>query len=288
MGPFLVGTSGFWPLGSRVQRRNGAAQVVGCFEARQSLAFRGEGVGDSKKTCCMREEGPAGKRPPLAASRSAPGEPPALRGCRPEPWPGVGRGGGGGAVIPRAQGCGARSSGLVSQSPSPARDPHPRAGECRGRGRLHPGREGRPRRAEPPPSPPLRARGCQVSCFGEKNQQNPRQKGRRRERAWRGLAGPGRPDPGPRAVPAASAGAGSRAGRLCAPINLPAGGGRAGWGLFVTLLPRSPRSPGSGLRRSLPLAAAASAGAICCCRFWRSAIQKQTSSMTTNSYSQMY
>ena len=94
-----------------------------------------------------------------------------------------------------------------------------------------------------------------------------------------------------RAVPAASVGGESRAGWLCAPINLPGGraaGGRADWGLFVTLLPRSPRSPGSGLRRSLPLAAAASAGAICCCRFWRSAIQKQTSSMTTNSYSQMY
>lgn len=78
-----------------------------------------------------------------------------------------------------------------------------------------------------------------------------------------------------------------RAGCVC-PLICRAGGGRAGWGLFVTLLPRSPRSPGSGLRRSFPLAAAASAGAICCCRFWRSAIQKQTSSMTTNSYSQMY
>lgn len=227
MGPFLVGTSGFWPLGSRVQRRNGAAQVVGCFEARQSLAFRGEGVGGSKKTCCMREEGPAGKRPPLAASRSAPGEPPALRGCRPEPWPGVGRGGGGGAVIPRAQGCGARSSGLVSQSPSPARDPHPRAGECRGRGRLHPGREGRPRRAEPPPSPPLRARGCQVSCFGEKNQQNPtRQKGRRRERAWRGLGAP-TPARGPCPPLALGPGAGP-AGCARPSICRRAAGGRAG------------------------------------------------------------
>lgn len=85
--------------------------------------------------------------------------------------------------------------------------------------------------------------------------------------------------------PASGRGAGPAG---CARPSICRAGARAGWGLFVTLLPRSPRSRGSGLRRSLPLAAAASAGAICCCRFWRSAIQKQTSSMTTNSYSQMY
>lgn len=51
-GPSPGAASGFWPLGSWVQRRKGAAQVVGCFEARQPLAFRGEGAGGSKKPSC--------------------------------------------------------------------------------------------------------------------------------------------------------------------------------------------------------------------------------------------
>lgn len=105
---------------------------------------------------------------------------------------------------------------------------------------------------------------------------------------------PGHPYPGlihtplPGPCPPLAFGKGAGPAGCARPLICREGGGRASWGLFVTLLPRSPRSPGSGLRRSLPLAAAASAGAICCCRFWRSAIQKQTSSMTTNSYSQMY
>lgn len=198
-----------------------------------------------------------------------------------------------------------RGEGLVSQSPSPAPEPAPtgRGVQEEGQTQGPAGRAGRPG-AKTSSSPPLPARGCQVSCLERKPSKI--QQGKRGV-VGGGKSGPGQvfastrtrmplPRPEPHAPAQASPATGfreeSRAGWLCAPINLPggrrAGGGRAGWGLFVTLLPRSPRSPGSGLRRSLPLAAAASAGAICCCRFWRSAIQKQTSSMTTNSYSQMY
>lgn len=152
---------------------------------------------------------------------------------------------------------------------------------------------------------PLSA-GLSGFLFGEENrvksEEEKKKVGKREGRekgsaAYRGLGGgrsasaPSQPSPqGPARGRASLGRSGSRAGPAgCArPLICRACGRRAGWGLFVTLLPRSPRSPGSGLRRSLPLAAAASAGAICCCRFWRSAIQKQTSSMTTNSYSQMY
>lgn len=178
------------------------------------------------------------------------------------------------------------------------RNPHPRVGSAEGGANSGPRREGRAARSKAilVTAPP--GAGLSGFLFGEKTQQNPtRRKGWRKEWAWPGLCGSrvaGWPYPGPILMPLPGPcpppAFGERAGPAgCArPLICRAGGGRAGWGLFVTLLPRSPRSPGSGLRRSLPLAAAASAGAICCCRFWRSAIQKQTSSMTTNSYSQMY
>lgn len=41
VGPFLVETSGFWPLRSWVQRWDGDAQLVGCLEATKSLAIGG-------------------------------------------------------------------------------------------------------------------------------------------------------------------------------------------------------------------------------------------------------
>lgn len=267
-----------------------------CFEAGQSLATGAEGVG-TQRSVVRGRRGRRGRRVPLAESWSAPGEPSAFGGREAQALDGSGEGEKeGDAPIPKAQECGARSSGLVSQSPSAAAEPHPRGEPCRGRGELRalPGGQDTESKAIPVTAP--LGSGLSGFLFGEKTQQNPRRQNGEEERA--GLVGPGggrgalpQPRPEPRApvraVPAAGVRKGRRASRLCAPINLP-GGRRAGWGLFVTLLPRSPRSPGSGLRRSLPLAAAASAGAICCCRFWRSAIQKQTSSMTTNSYSQMY
>ena len=91
-----------------------------------------------------------------------------------------------------------------------------------------------------PVTAPLGA-GLSGFLFGEKTQQNPRRQKGEEERA--GLVGPGggpgalpQPQPDPhtpvRAVPAAGVRKGRRAGRLCAPINLPGGrraaGGRAG------------------------------------------------------------
>lgn len=268
----------------------------GCFEARQSLATGGEGVGTPRRRAVCGRRGPAGEGTTFGRSRrlQVSLRPSAARW--PEPPAGA-RTERRGDATP-AKECGARSSGLASQSPPGAPEPAPTGRGVQGEGQA---------RAQPPGQAPKRKailvtapRSAELSgfLFGEKNRQNPaRQKGEEGRAAWRGLAGlaaaraplprPHRaPLPGPGPPPASGKGAGPAG---CArPSTCREGGGRAGWGLFVTLLPRSPRSPGSGLRRSLPLAAAASAGAICCCRFWRSAIQKQTSSMTTNSYSQMY
>lgn len=113
-------------------------------------------------------------------------------------------------------------------------NPHPRLDECRGRGKLRapPGGQAAESKAIPVTAPP--GTGLSGFLFGEKNPRNlAKQKG--------GKSGPGAaggtlarvslpwPDPhaSARAVPAAGAREGSRAGRLCAPINLP-GGRRAG------------------------------------------------------------
>lgn len=193
-----------------------------------------------------------------------------------------------------------RRKAWFRRAPSPAPEPAPTGRELRGEGQTQGLPGGRPAgsKATLVTAPP----GAELSgfLFGEKKPAKIQQ-----GKKGGGKSGPGgafaaawtlvprpRPRPEPRGparrCPPPALGRTAGPAGCARPLICRAGGGRAGWGLFVTLLPRSPRSPGSGLRRSLPLAAAASAGAICCCRFWRSAIQKQTSSMTTNSYSQMY
>ena len=133
-----------------------------------------------------------------------------------------------------------RSEGLVSQSPSPAPEPAPTGRGVQGEGQTQvpAGRAGQPG-AKTSSSPPLPERGCQVSCLERKPSKI--QQGKRVGGADR-KSGPGQvfasartrvplPRPEPHAPAQASPATGfreeSRAGWLCAPINLP-GGRRAG------------------------------------------------------------
>ena len=61
VGAFLVETRGFWPLRSWVQRWDGDAQLVGCFEATRSLAIGGEPVGTQGRRVVCGRMGPAGE-----------------------------------------------------------------------------------------------------------------------------------------------------------------------------------------------------------------------------------
>lgn len=75
--------------------------------------------------------------------------------------------------------------------PSSVPEPAPTGGGVQREGHAQgpAGRESRPG-AKPSWSPPLPERGCQVSCLERKTSKIRKgKKGRRRERAWRGLCG---------------------------------------------------------------------------------------------------
>ena len=103
-----------------------------------------------------------------------------------------------------------------------------------------PCRYGRPAGVQPSLSPPLPARGCQVSCLERKTSkiQQGKREGGKSGPVW-AFSAARTPVPLPRAdphsparaVPAAGVGGESPAGWSCAPINLPGGraaGGRTG------------------------------------------------------------
>lgn len=192
----------------------------------------------------MWEDG-AGRGRGLAVSWSAGGEPSA---------PG---GGGGGSEAQALGGCGegeekgmhrllrcrSEEQGVKAwflTPPSRALEPAPtgRGAQREGQTQGPAGRAGR-WGAKPALSPPLRARGCQVSCLERKTSKiRPGKKGRRKERAWRGLGGgpdSSAPSPARSARPypgrARRRRSGGEPGRLAVRAHQsagPAAGGRAG------------------------------------------------------------
>lgn len=112
-------------------------------------------------------------------------------------------------------------------------------GESRAGGGANSGpcQEGRTQRAKPSLSPPLWAQGCQVSCLERKRSKIQGGKtGRRKERAWWGLAAAGERCPSPGLSPALPSGQcpplafgrGDGPAGCARPLICRAGGGRAG------------------------------------------------------------
>lgn len=95
VGPVLVETSAFWPPSSWVQRWDGDAQLVGCFEATQSLAFGGEPGGTQRRRVVCGRMGPAGEdvwphpgQLEVSLPHPAAGRPRPLVGVGKESWKG--------------------------------------------------------------------------------------------------------------------------------------------------------------------------------------------------------